>query len=316
MLTKRPLLDIASDQWLLILDESRRAAVRSALQSRHTLIVGEVGSGKTTVLRHVKARAEAPQSAVFIDARLADDARILVDMLLQAAADVGWVPTAELPRADDPFGPVAQIRRLREAPSGALVLLDDPDPGQSAVLFGRMRDELWQLPVWFTVAINPASLQVLSRPPADAFFDSVLNIAPLDPDAAFELLRLRKERGEIDQIIGPPRPAHPRAILLDAEAGPAGLRYDAHLQHERVSLAEREVGRPGAMLFAEIWNRGAVSASDADLQRQLGVSRARLTQLLKALERCGVLVVTKPIESGRPGRPKTFYDINLGLLHP
>ena len=310
VLTKRPLLDTASDQQLLVLDDSRRSAAQTALQPRNTLIVGQVGSGKTSLLRHIRAKAKESHPAVLLDARLAEDPRVLVDMLLKAAADAGWVPPAEPPRSDDPFGPGSQIRRLQEAPRDSLVLLDDPDPAQSAILFGRMRDELFQLPVFFTVAISPASLPVLSRPPADAFFDSVLTLEPLDPDAAFELLRRRKERGEIEHIIGPPQPAQPRAILLDAEAGPAGIRYDAQLQHELTIAAERETGRPGAMLLAEIWNRGPVSASDPDLQRQLGVSRARLAQLLKALERSNVLVVTKPIETTRPGRPKALYEIN------
>ena len=316
MLTKRPLLDTASDQQLLVLDDSRRTAAQTALQPRNTLIVGDVGSGKTSLLRHIKAKAEKSRPVVFLDARLAEDPRALTDMLLSAAADADWVPPAESPRSDDPFGPVTQIRRLQEAPCDSLVLLDDPDPAQSAILFGRMRDELWQLPVWFAVAVSPASLPVLSRAPADAFFDSVLTMGPLGPDAAFELLRRRKDRGEIQQIIGPPQPAQPRAILLDAEAGPAGIRYDAQFRDELAVVAGREAGRRGAMLLVEIWNRGPVSASDIDLQRQLGVSRARLSQLLKALERGNVVVAVKPIATARPGRPKVLYEINRSPTTP
>ncbi len=46
---------------------------------------------------------------------------------------------------------------------------------------------------------------------------------------------------------------------------------------------------PGAVLLAEMWEREGVSASHEDLQRSLGVTRNRLTELLRALDEHGVL---------------------------
>lgn len=313
MLTKRPLLDTAADQRLFVKDASRERAIRSAFQRSNTLIVGEPGSGKTSLLHAIRANANegAAPDVMLVDARVAGDARDLIDIVLKEAVDDGWVEAAGRPDRDDPFALVSQIRRLRDARDGSMILLDDPDAEQAATLFGRLRDELWQLPVWFTVAVNPNTYtSVLSQPPANAFFDLVIQLEPLEPDAAIQMLQRRKHRGELaEKIAVPPHAMQPRAVLLSAEAGP-GARYDAELQHELLTRAERAAGRAGAALVAEIWNRGAVSASDADLQRSLGVSRARLTQLLTLLASEGALVSTSQASSGAIGRPRTLYDIN------
>lgn len=313
MLTKRPLLDTVADQRLFVKDASRERAIKSSFQLSNTLIVGEAGSGKTSLLYNIRANAgetSAPD-VILIDARVAGDGRDLIDVLLKEAADDGWVEAAETPNRDDPFALVSQIRRLRGAPDGSMILLDDPDPEQAATLFGRLRDELWQLPVWFTAAVNPSTYtSVLSQPPANAFFDTVIELEPFEPDAAVEMLRRRKHRGELAEAIATPTHAlQPRAVLLSAEAGPGG-RYDVELQHDLLTRAEQVAGRAGAALVVEIWNRGAVSASDAELQRSLGVSRARLTQLLTLLANDGTLVSTSQTSSGAVGRPRTLYDIN------
>jgi hypothetical protein len=313
MLTKRPLLNTAADQRLFVRDASRERAIKSAFQRSNTLIVGEAGSGKTSLLYNVRANADetsAPE-VILIDARVAFDPRDVIDILLKEAVADGWVEAAERPDRDDPFALVSQIRRLRDASDGSMILLDDPDAEQAATLFGRLRDELWQLPVWFTVAVNPSTYtSVLSQPPANAFFDTVIELEPLEPDAAVEMLRRRKHRGQLaEAIVTPAQAMQPRAVLLSAEAGPSA-RYDVELQHDLLTRAEQVAGRPGAALVAEIWNRGAVSASDAELQRRLGVSRARLTQLLTLLANEGALVSTSQAASGAVGRPRTLYDIN------
>jgi len=206
---------------------------------------------------------------------------------------------------------VAQIRRLSGAPARSLVLIDEPDPGHALILFGRLRDELFQISTSFAVTVTPATFRRINKPPADVFFDTIAALEPLDADAAFELLRLRKERGQLPaQILWPSQPMQPRAILLDAEAGPTGGRHDGALQAHLVGVAEQATGPAGARLLSEIWGRGALSASDPELQRSLGVTRARLTQLLRSLERADVLISFPQASPGAMGRPKTLYDIN------
>lgn len=314
MLTKRPLLDTAADHALFVSDESRNRALRDALLDRNTLIVGEPGSGKTSVLYQVRAgAAESSRSpaVLMVNAQHADTGRDLVDLILHEAETEGWVEEAARPPQDDPFGPVAQVRRLSAAPERSLVLIDDPDPGQALSLFGRLRDELFQVATRFAVTVTPTTFRRINKPPADVFFDTIIELEPLDVDAAFELLRRRKERREISgQVLWPTSPMHPRAILLDAQAGPRGSRHDRALQTHLTGLAQQAAGPTGAGLVLEIWGRGALSASDPELQRSLGVTRARLTQLLKRLERAEVLISFRQPSPGAMGRPKTLYDIN------
>ncbi len=317
MLTKRPLLDTAADQELFVADESRQRAIEAAFKHRNTLVVGEPGSGKTSLLYQIRGNAnrtsELPR-AVLVDARLAGDAYELVDLLARECADAGWLEEVARPDRDDPFGLVSQIRRLRDAPEGSMILIDDPDTEQAATLFGRLRDELWQLGVWFVVAVNVGIYGALKQPPANAFFDTVVRLEPLDPKAAVDMLRRREHRGELEEVNRPPSSAmQPRAVLLDAEAGPSSARHDGELQGKLLTVAEQAAGRSGAALLQEIWNRGAVSASDAGLQRSLGVTRTRLTQLLKELERAGTLVASSQPGAGTIGRPRTLYDLNRNV---
>jgi predicted ArsR family transcriptional regulator len=54
-----------------------------------------------------------------------------------------------------------------------------------------------------------------------------------------------------------------------------------------------------------------VSASDEDLQRSLGVTRNRLTELLRTLTEADVLQAAQEPAEGRVGRPKMLYSVRL-----
>jgi hypothetical protein len=313
MATKRPLLNTAADQRLFVFDASRRRASQAAFMHRNTLVVGDPGSGKTSLLYHILANANTsadPSLALLIDARLASDSRVLVDMLLEQAQEEGWVEEQTAPDRDDPFGFARQIRRLRDAPPNAIVLIDDPTTEQARTLFGQLRDELWQTPLWFCVAVGEDVMQALSRPPADAFFDTAIRLEPFAGEDALEFLRRRKHAGEMAAPVeAPEHPLQARALVATAVGDAPGSRYDPRLQHQLLQKAEHEAGRAGAMLLAEMWSRGAISASDSDLQRSLGVTRNRLTELLRTLAAADVLVATPEASEGRVGRPKMLYSL-------
>jgi hypothetical protein len=125
-----------------------------------------------------------------------------------------------------------------------------------------------------------------------------------------KLLRLRKHAGEMAAPLeAPGHPLQPRALVAIAAGEAPTARYDPRLQHLLLEKAEQEAGRAGAMLLAKMWSRGAVSASDGDLQRSLGVTRNRLTELLRGLAAANVLVATPEPAEGRVGRPKMLYSV-------
>ncbi len=87
-----------------------------------------------------------------------------------------------------------------------VVLLDSvgsPDVMQH--LFGRWRDEVWQLPLLWVVAGHRADRSRYLQPPADSFFDAVIEVGELDKDEAADLLRRRAQRSGRDD---------PAAVLL------------------------------------------------------------------------------------------------------
>jgi GTPase SAR1 family protein len=312
MAGRRPLLNTAADQRLLILDASRLRAAAATQEARNVLIIGDPGSGKTTLLYHALGSARSEnRPALLLTGRVVSGSRGLIDALLELAVEEEWIEDAPPPAADDPLGAARQVRRLRAAPENALVLADDLTVEQGQTLFGALRDELWQTPLSFAVAVRPDVAKALSAPPADAFFDRRYVLEPLARDDADALLQRRSEAGEstLWSIPEPERAMQPRALVaLATEEGPGG-RYDPARQHELLEIAERAAGRAGAMLLAEIWGREGVSASDEDLQRSLGVTRNRLTELLRTLAEGGVLVAYPEPREGKTGRPRMIYTV-------
>jgi hypothetical protein len=307
----RPLLNTAADQRLFVADESRRRALAATEKSHNVLIRGVPGSGKSSLLYRALSQAHAQdRPALLLSGRHAADSKSLTDLLLALAAEEEWLPDAPRPEVDDPLGPARQLRRLRGAPEGSLVLVDDLTIEQARSLFGQFRDELWQTPVNFATAVRPEVDQVLSQPPADAFFDQRFTLEPLEGKAAAELLRLRADAGESTLLSLEPEAAlQPRVLVAFAAKDAPGGRYDPARQDVLLRRAEKVAGRSGAMLLAELWGRDGVSASDPDLQRTLGVTRNRLTELLRTLADSGVLTSYAEPREGRPGRPRMIYAV-------
>ena len=157
----------------------------------NVLIVGEQGSGRTTLLRQVaRELRERRVQAQWIDAATALTTPALVELVTarllngtgQAAGD-GWAlqwllsaPPDELPR----------VFRRRPSPVAAV----------SYGLFGTLRDELWQLPVRWVVTCTDRDRGTLP-PPADAFFDVVVSLPPLQEKEARALVRARVPDGQL-----------------------------------------------------------------------------------------------------------------------
>ncbi|MGH2877522.1 MAG: ATP-binding protein [Solirubrobacteraceae bacterium] len=293
-------------------DDSRALAVAATEKQRNVLISGEPGSGKSSVLYRMLDRArQEGRPVLMLGARPVSDSRALTDALVALAAEEGWIPEADPLDVSDPLGASRQVRRLREAPDHALILIDDLTTEQALTLFGQLRDELWQTPVKFTAAVRPEVAQALAAPPADVFFDQRVPLKPFDAERVTELLRRRNDAGEstLAAVFEPDVELQPRvAVAIAEEEGPGG-RYDPTRQAELLRIAEEVAGRPGGMLVAELWGREGVSASDAELQQSLGLTRSRLTELLRTLTAAGVLVAY-PEPRDTPGRPRMLYSIS------
>lgn len=313
-LSGRPLFDNPLDASLFA---PRPEATRLEANCRdgiNTLVFGDRGSGKTSLMRQVLFQLrEDDFPAVGVDAAPAEDA---IDLLRLIAANLGRADFA----GDRPLSPamaslgkvgsvLAAIRALRPeagwtGPRTA-VLIDLP-PGVRTVheVFGRFRDELWQLPyTWAVIAPKELRLNLLT-PPANAFFEDVVQLEPLTLAQQEELLARRLGPDEHTPWRLPAAEKNsPRRLLeivreslRDGNPPARGFKVRARRQTEVARL-----GRAASMLYAELEDYGPASASDEELRARLGWSRQRAAQVFAELEQEDfVRAEYRPAASGRP----------------
>lgn len=310
----RPLLDTKPDQALYVarpaLEETLWAAVRRRL---NVLVLGEPGSGKTTLLRHLTyALRNEDAAALFVEAATTTDARGLIALLSSKLARSGELQQTSAPRGDGQLlDLVTDLRSVAENDPHTFLLIDSlPNASDAHALFGRLRDELWQLPFTWIVAADDAHRSAYLTPPADAFFDVVLDVPPLTQQQRRELLAARlgskAPRFESLAIEGSGNPRRLLAMAREAivsgkDSGDVlGASADRHMKAARL-------GRAAAMLLVELETRGAASASDERLLANLGWTRARAVQVFKQLETAGL--VTSYEHKGPAGRPRKMYQV-------
>jgi energy-coupling factor transporter ATP-binding protein EcfA2 len=323
-LSGRPLRDTRPDHKLYAPRREHALLRKSAEQGLNVLVVGERGSGKTTLLRQLALDLrEHDVPAVFVDGKLATDAYSFLELVRY---QLGEAPNL-LQTVRERYGRTFQPRpNLGEAtmlldlidsmrdPSGEqprTVLLVDgvPSADEAHTLFGRLRDELWQLPFTWIVASDERDRAALLRPPADAFFDRLIELNQLDEHEQLRLLRKRVSVHD-DKAIQPLLAAsegNPRRLLALARDALEGGTVVADVLDARVARerAASELGRPAGMLLAELESRGSASASDDELLRSLGWTRPRAVQVFSQLEEAGL--VSSETEKVPTGRPRKVY---------
>src|SRR3954447_24809735 len=166
-----------------------QARFAAELERRHnTLLIGSAGMGKTTTLHMIElGLRDADRPVAYVSLGPADDVGQATSAIYRAAAERGWLEVdealvADALRPEDPYAPNALIRRLEAVPSDAVLLVDDVKAEVGHGLFGRLRDELWQHALVWGVAAETGGAHGLLRPPADAFFDSRIDLAPLSAE--------------------------------------------------------------------------------------------------------------------------------------
>jgi hypothetical protein len=317
-LSNRPLLPTRSDRALyterLSVDgELRRATERH----RNVLLVGDRGSGKSTTL-HAHAydlRAEGATVAYcdLSPVDTVDDALRVIHRELERYRDPPpGVPVATgATSASGPGLAVDLVRSLAGGPQGLFLIVDNPTAEVAFSLFGRLRDELWQLRYAWIVAATPEVADALSFPPADAFFDRRVELPTLNAAERRRMLATRAP--EADQptidLLAETGADNVRGFISAArEIFEGGAPADIYLRGLKNRAARAaHLGRAAAMAHAELEALGPVSASDATLLTRLSWTKARASRVLNELEDAGVVTASERVEG--PGRPRKVYHL-------
>lgn len=321
-LGNRPLFDNPADARLFVDRDEARRLEENCRAGINTLVLGERGMGKTTLLRQVLLRLRTSGfPAVGVNGEPADNA---LDLVRLVAGELRrHLPSDAHPLPYDPpptpgFGEVgkliAAVRALHPVEDGegrgkAAILVDSPPGAELAhLLFGRLRDELWQLPYTWVLSASSDLRGSLLTPPADTFFEDVIELQPLSRAQQEELVGRRFGADEMTSWRLPSAGEdNPRRLLeIVRNTFRSGRDPDSYL----VALVRREaevnaLGRAASMLYSELVNSGSASASDDALLGRLGWSRQRAAQVLNDLEREGL--VTAEMRPGPSGRPRKVF---------
>ena len=320
LLSQRPLTASDADHQLFADRSSELHRVRRALDlGLNAYVHGPPGSGRTSFLQQVeRGRPEARYVRLNGSETLADrldqiELAVTGSNVLERrrpspfAETLKAFSTTEVKIVADP------LRFLRRAvgPIGGepfhVVLVDDLDRKACHELFARLRDGLWDLPIQWVVAGSASSLD----PPADTFFDAVVELLPFDHEGLRDFVRLRATSGTPEEgrlllsraepVIESVAPCTPRRALsvlrdlyLSDDLAEATSQL-AKLQSARASL------KPTAnRLLDALIHHGPTYAGDAELLAEVGVTRSRVVQLLAELEADGLVIAQ------RAGRRKLF----------
>lgn len=296
----RPLRATTADQAKFVDREAERKQILRALGSGQNAVVsGPRGSGLTSLLAHVEHRSRG-RWVVLSGEAAATPAELLTAVLVRLAGPAQLTEIAALRDSAERTGGVGLaltallLERLDEltAERPVVVAIDGVRPQVAHALFGLQRNDVWNISgVTWLLAAHSGDEGLVLAPPADAFWDVRVRLAPLDAEAAAVLLA-RHERKlparTLRELVASGR-AWPATLLLGRDRTPEG--DDSPLGRLRRWLA----------------TRGAASAADRELLAELGVSRQRAAQLLARLEADGEVTAATARPDG--ARPRKLYTL-------
>jgi DNA-binding transcriptional ArsR family regulator len=315
-ISQRPLSGSDADRRLFVDRAEETAAVLRALDlGFNVLVVGDPKSGRTSLLRHVERLVgDSGRRTAFVDALSHEGLPGLLEALRGALGASPGPPSPAGPTSTVSESDVAALAPVDPAPAdAATVFVDNLTPGVAQALFGRFRDALWQLPYQWVVAGLLVRRSEYLEPPADSFFDSIVELGSLSEEDARSLLRRRIETAgdsedahllerSMEQIVKGTVERTPGALLAGARATLLrGAPDSAFADLVKLQTQANSMGRGHAMVFSELEAMAPVHAGDERLLQRLGYTRPRIVQILKDLEKEGV------VESRREGRRQMYY---------
>ncbi len=309
--------------------------LRAVAGSQPVLLLGEHGSGRTSLLNHVAwvlAHEKEPRRTVIVSGELATSPSQLLGVLVArvqrlvepAGSRAGWIEDLRaLSMPDGPFGAVIQPailmelvdllgERLASLERPVCLMVDGIAPTVAHGVFGSLRNELWALPgaAW-VVAGDSAAEKLYLEPPADAFFERTVKLGPLSDADSAKLLRAHLPEpsdADVESAIAVAE-GNPRRLLRAAGDIQAGVAPSSPAADGLVQQATAAAGPLAGPLVGYLAAHGPTSASDEAMLRQIGASRQRASQLMHALESAGLLETIEQHEPGRRGRPARRFGL-------
>jgi DNA-binding MarR family transcriptional regulator len=328
MLQGRPLYDTPADAKYYVAPPEWDAVIRALDRGNNTLICGERGAGKTSLLRQVQLTLRNHgKRVVYVDATAVAEPLELAFRVRDALkgrpglarTTPGTVSRSLAQITGEQSPPPGGVSRLLydtlvglgEEVEPTIVLLDATAAAQALYgVFGRMRDTIWQLPHNWLVAIDDDDRATALKPPADTFFDIVIELGPLPIERLITILHNRTHEltPKLRSQISTDARGNPRTAIRAANNAlvHGGNPADELSARARLRAAAGQIGRPQGMLMAELLDLGQASPSDEALLDRLGLTRARVSTLLQQLLEAD-LVESTAERSDRPGRPRTVY---------
>ncbi len=268
--------------------------------------------GKTTFLHQVQRSHPGAHYCRIKDSETSK--KTLAELERVVVGQSGFLETMEIIRTSINAVPVKSlVQILRQAigqPSDQppqVVLLDDLDEGGRRQLFGRLRDELWELPIQWVVSGTEPYLEA----PADAFFETVIRLEHLEHEALRELLYRRAQSGTDDEravfrdiadsvsaAVAPCTPRRALSVARDVFLSDDAMGASSCL--EEMQQARSHLSGSAARVLDGLMVHGPTHAGDEQLLAEVGVTRSRVVQLLAELETAGL------VTAQRVGRKKLF----------
>jgi hypothetical protein len=331
----QPLAQSRADQRRFV-DRIREtdAIIQAVAASRPALLLGDRGSGRTSLLNHAAwllARQEEPRQTVIVSGELVGTPSQLLGVLVarvqrlaEPSARGRWIEDVRaLSMPDGPFGQVIQPaivmelidllgERLAALERPVCLMVDGIAPTVAHGVFGSLRNELWSLPsVAWVLAGDSAAEALYLEPPADAFFERTIKLGPLSDEHAARLLRAHVPElsdTDVERAIAAGA-GNPRRLLRAAADIETGIAPATPAADELAPRATAVAGPLAGALVEYLGAYGPTSASDEAMLRQIGASRQRASQLMHELESAGLLETIEQHEPGRRGRPARRFGL-------